>query len=305
VSAVRSTDEVLASECRECGKVVGASGVSTCDQCGEPLEFSCLPLDLHGKFRLVRRLGRGGMGVVYLAEDTSLNRAVALKTLPHCSKAAIERLQREARIMASLNHAHLASIYGFERWNDRPVLIAEYLEGGTLSTRASSRGGIATKDAVRWTLELCDGLDYLHQRELLHGDVKPSNLGFDLHDNAKLLDFGLAAPFRGDAAVAGDGGNLRWGTWLFTCPEAATRPPCPQFDLWSLALVLYELLAQRLPFGTESARRGGIPDIREYRADVPRELAGVLAAALHSDFERRPRSALEFSLWLNQARPIV
>ena len=155
-------------------------------------------------------------------------------------------------------------------------------------------------------LELCDGLHHLHNHGLLHGDIKPSNIGFDAADTAKFLDFGLTNAFEARASARIDDAAplpMRWGTLRYACPEAAHRPACPQFDLWSLALVLYEAISG------ESGQPGlarplALADIREYRADVPKELADVFRNALHREFDRRPRSALELSLWLNGARPV-
>jgi hypothetical protein len=302
-AAPRDVD-LAAFECRACGVMSAASGPSQCAHCGEPLELSCLPLNLHGKFRVVRRLGQGGMGIVYLAVDVALNRPVALKTLPYASRAAEQRLQGEARTMARLTHANLASIYGYDKWNDRPLLIAEYLEKGTLSARLADRRPLVA-EVVGWGVDLCDGLQCLHEHALLHGDIKPSNIGFDRAGTPKLLDFGLTEAFSADARVRHrDVSGARWGTRRYACPEAAATAPCPQFDLWSLAVVLYEAIAGAWPFPGEVAPPRAVPDIREYRREVPNELANVLANALHLDIERRARSAVEFSLWLHHAQPV-
>jgi Protein kinase domain/GAF domain len=298
--------DLPAFECRDCGLLSIGTGPSQCGRCGEPMELSCLPLNLHGKFRLERRLGQGGMGIVYLAVDTDLNRQVALKTLPFASIAAEQRLREEARTMARLKHQNLASIYGVEKWLDRPLLVVEYLENGTLAALLNGSRPTSAQ-VVKWGIDLCDGLQFLHEHALVHGDIKPSNIGFDRTGTSKLLDFGLTQTFcanphapHGEAAIS----SARWGTRQYACPEATATAPCPQFDLWSLALVLYEALAGERPIPSGAAASRAVPDIRRYRREVPRELADVFANALHLDIERRPRSAIEFNLWLQQVRPV-
>jgi GAF domain-containing protein len=296
-----------AFECRACGRLTAARAPSICVHCGEPLELSYLPLHLHGKFRLERRLGQGGMGIVYRATDVMLRRPVALKTLPQTCAAAEHRLRAEARTMARLMHPNLAAIYGYEVWQGRSVLVVEYLEQGTLSA-ALQAATPSIGEVVTWVRDVCGGLQYLHDRQVLHGDIKPSNIGFDRHGIPKLLDFGLVGAFsQTDQLREGhDDADTtpRWGTRRYLCPDVATASPCPQFDLWSLALVMYEALAGTWPFGSRTIAPRVIPDIRTFRPSVPHELARVLTNALHLDMHRRPSSVLEFSLWLDQARPI-
>ena len=298
-------DDGLAFECRSCGSVTAAGHGSVCMACGDPLELSCLPKTLNGKFRIDRRLGEGGMGVVYAAIDLALNRCVAVKTLPFASAGAEQRLRNEAQTMAKLAHPNLAAIYGFETWDGRPLLVAEFLERGTLAARLATNA-VSVDQLLTWGIELCDGLTCLHRHGLLHGDIKPSNIGFDAADAAKFLDFGLTDAFDSTPSQrVGDETDVpRWGTRRYWCPEATSRAPCPQFDLWSLALVLYEALAGRR-FEAQLTRPLVPPDVRRYRADVPDELARVLGNALHREFDRRPRSAVELGLWLSGARPVA
>lgn len=305
--------EQLALECGRCGALYPAGASALCETCGEPLELSVVPFTLSDAFQLRRRIGRGGMGLVYLAVDAALGRTVAVKTLPYVAEAGSHRLRREARAMATVSHPNLATIYAYETWKGRPLLIVEYLEGGTLAERLHD-GPRAISDVVGWGLQLCDGLASLHRRGLLHGDIKPSNIGFDRHGVPKLLDFGLsdvlaAAPATHDTTGSAASHRVeRFGTPAYRCPHAEELNACPQLDLWGLAAVLYESIAGVRAFDVAVPRTASaavVPDIRTFRAEVPEALALFFTRALHSDVEARPSSALEFSLWLNEARPIL
>jgi serine/threonine-protein kinase len=280
---------------------------------------AALPLVTAGKFRLERQLGSGGMGVVYLATDLVLRRRVALKTLPRVSDALAVRLQREARALASVLHPNLALIYGAEQWRGSPVLIVEYLEGGTVLDNLR-RGPFSMDEALGLGIRIADVLDRLHGAGILHRDVKPSNIGYTLAGVPKLLDLGLAAAFdpargaegagaqaarriptlHGEYAVTSDSRHL--GTLRYMSPEAIQgQTPRPSFDLWALGLVLYEVVAGRSPFAEVAAdevlhriSRAEFPDIRAVRPDCPSGVADFLGRALALDPGRRPSTAREF-----------
>jgi serine/threonine-protein kinase len=199
-------------------------------------------------------------------------------------------------------------------WMGRPLLIVEFLEGGTLADRVNG-GPQAISDVVDWGLQLCAGLTCLHRRGLLHGDIKPSNIGFDRSGVPKLLDFGLSDVLAGEPAARDDAAGLaagpvgeRFGTPAYRCPHTEEFAARPQLDLWGLASILYESIAAVRVFDVAVPRTGSVavvPDIRTFRLEVPEALAMFFSRALHSDVETRPASALEFSLWLNEARPIL
>ena len=288
--------------------------------CGMATTVAALPLFVHGKFRLERLVGAGGMGVVYLAVDMVLDRQVAIKTLPSLRSESAERLHREARTMASVLHPNLALIYGTEQWRGTPMLVVEYLDGGTLRDWIR-RGPVSYTEAIDLGIVLADVLDRVHASGVLHRDVKPSNIGYTSDRRPKLLDFGLALldrtredrprPVRlsGRATEAllqsvdpeatvtvGDG---LVGTPLYLAPEAlAGCTPQPSFDLWGLALVLYEAIAGRHLFAADhvgtvlaAAGRAGVPDIRDYRPTCPFGLVEFLRDALSPNIGRRPESA--------------
>ena len=288
--------------------------------CGTATTIAASPLLVQGKFRLERLVGAGGMGVVYLAVDMLLDRKVAIKTLPSLRSTAAERLHREARTMARVLHPNLALIYGTEQWRGTPMLIVEYLDGGTLRDWIR-RGPVPYVEAMDLGIVLADVLDHVHASGVLHRDVKPSNIGYTSDRRPKLLDFGLAlldqaqdsrrsaeplSDWATDALLESMDpgatvtvGERLVGTPLYLAPEAlAGSMPQPSFDLWGLALVLYEAIAGCHPFAADdmrtvlaAAERAGVPDIRNYRPTCPLGLASFLRDALSPSIARRPESA--------------
>ena len=159
--------------------------------CGGAWSWAALPHVVADRFALDARLGSGGMGVVYRATDTVLNRVVAIKTLPKLSAAAADRLIVEARAMAALSHPHIAVLYGTDTWRETPLLLMEYLAGGTLAARIRS-ARLDGRAGLRLAATLAGALQYLHVSGWYHGDIKPSNIGFTEQGAPKFLDFGLS-----------------------------------------------------------------------------------------------------------------
>ncbi len=303
--------EEPAGECRRCGHVaLRAEGLCACRRLLAP---AAIPYELAGKFRLDRVLGEGGMGVVYRATDLALGRQVALKTLPRLGSEALQRLRREARSMAGFLHPNLALIFGAETWRGVPILVVEYLAGGSLASRLGEP--MATREVLRLGMDLAGALEAMHDKGLLHRDVKPSNIGFTGGGVPKLLDFGLArlhaeahfevpVPDPGLSGIADEKLRLTLtgqvvGTPLYMAPEALGGAlPSPAHDLWSLHLVLWEALAGRHPFAGMSLEaavhrmaREEIPDIRTARPDCPAEISRLLVRALHLNAHHRPATA--------------
>ena len=290
-----------AAWCPRCGDVHGPE-VRRC-ACGGATNTADLPLFVNGKFRLHRRLGTGSTGVVYLATDLALGRRVALKTQQPLRRDLAERLRREARAMAAVRHRHLATIFGAEEWHDVPLLVVEYLEGGTLAD-ALARGPRPLPDVLQMGIALADVLDRMHGAGLLHRDVKPSNIGFTADGEPRLLDFGLAAVLDAPSATraptsARPDAQPVVGTPLYLSPEAlAGAPPAGSFDLWSLHVVIYEALAGRHPWRGQpvpdvvwGTPRTALPDVRALRPECPAAVAAYLVEALALDPRRRPDSA--------------
>lgn len=181
-------DVAEAAECERCGNV--ESSTATICACGGALRPS-LPATLAGRYRLVRRLGAGASAVTYLAIDMELDRQVAIKALPPVNLRSVALFRHEARVMASLDHAALATLYGTEFWQGRPLLLMEYLPGGTLGQRLS-RGPLSSDEWWRLAMSVIDGVQYLHGRNVTHGDIAPRNIAYSATQVPKLIDFGLA-----------------------------------------------------------------------------------------------------------------
>ncbi len=182
-------DDEPAALCPRCRTLL-PTGTGTCE-CGTAAVTAALPMMVRGKFRVLRLIGSGGMGVVYLAIDVALDRKVAIKTLPRLTPDRVVRLRREARAMAAVPHPNLAMIFGVESWRGAPLLVVEYLEAGTLADRQPQER-LSPDDAVALGIVLADVLDQLHASGVLHRDIKPSNIGYTREGVPKLLDFGIA-----------------------------------------------------------------------------------------------------------------
>ena len=236
--------EAPAGECPACGCVAGTDEPPGCD-CGTAYVEAAAPRFLADKFRLDRRLGGSGTRSVYLARDLGLDRDVALKTL--ASAMRLPGLKPEARAMARVTHPAVAQILAVESWRDRPFLVVEFLPGGTLADRLRA-GPLPASQTVDVVTDIAEGLAALHRAGYVHGDVKPSNIGFTADGLPKLLDFGLAR-LANDPIVAG-------GTLRYLSPEVLEgRPADEADDVWSLCVVLYEMVSGEHPFaggGTEA-----------------------------------------------------
>ncbi len=314
-----------AGECAACGRVVPRPG-GECT-CGGTLVPAAIPVLLAGKFRLQRVLGEGGMGRVYLAVDETLDRRVALKTLPRMASDPLLRLRREARAMAALDHPRLATLYGVETWRGVLVLVVEYLAGGTLAARLYGGGDPAplpASEVLELGIKLLDGLGAMHAAGYLHRDIKPSNVGFTAAGEPKLLDFGLARLIEeaglpmedaagmaatdgvppGEAGVAGPRAALTRtghavGTPLYMSPETlAGAPPAVAQDLWSLHVLLWETLAGRHPAAHARTPKElrhlwdrRTPDLAAARPDCPEILIAVVQRGLDPNLHRRPTTA--------------
>ena len=289
-----ASDASPAEECRKCGCVVQAGEAPGCG-CGSAYAESQVPKLLAGKFRLTRRLGAGGMGAAYLARDLRLQRNVAVKVLTRLS--APGPLKSEAWAMAELAHPAVAQIYTIEWWRDRTFLVAEYLAGGTLADRLR-RGPIKEREAVSIAGALADALAALHDAGYLHGDVKPSNIGFTAAGSPKLLDFGLARE-PNDAAVVG-------GTLRYASPEVLSGCPAAEADdVWSLAVVLYEMVSRHHPFARPGAHADEVAQhIRRRRVRIhgpqpdpawESTMAAFASAVLSAPRPVRPPTARDFA----------
>lgn len=218
-----------------------------------------------GPYEIVSPLGTGGMGEVYRARDSKLGRSVAIKVLPPDvaqDPEKLDRFQREAKVLASLNHPNIASIYGFED-SDKPGLVMELVEGPTLADRILP-GPVPVEDALNIAKQVCDALEYAHDRGVVHRDVKPANIKLSSDGAVKLLDFGLAKALENAGANTdisssptfthlGTQAGMILGTAAYMSPEQAKgRTIDRRSDIWSFGCVLFEMLTGKMVFSGET-----------------------------------------------------
>lgn len=249
-------------------------------------------------YRIIERIGAGGMGEVYVAEDTKLGRQVALKFLPpHLAQDEAVRLRfsREARAVAKLNHPHIVTIHEVSEYQGRPFFVMEHIEGRSLYQYA--RGEALPIDAIiEFAIQICQGLGEAHRRGIVHRDIKSANISVDANNRIRLLDFGLAVG-PDDEKLTKSGSTL--GTVQYMSPEQVSgREIDTRSDLFSLGIVLYELIAGRTPFRRENegATLRAIMDdsaepLRRYKADIPDKLQDIVSKLLEKDKELRYQSA--------------
>ncbi|HEX2464592.1 MAG TPA: serine/threonine-protein kinase, partial [Thermoanaerobaculia bacterium] len=218
-----------------------------------------------GTYTIVEKLGEGGMGVVYRATDSRLHRDVALKFIPEAmakDPQIMGRFEREAQVLASLNHPNIASIYGLEENAGQRALVMELAHGEELATRIA-RGKIPLEEALRIALAIAEALEAAHDKGIIHRDLKPANLKLGAPDESgggrlKILDFGLAKALQGELgsassvdltrsptlSVAATQAGMILGTASYMSPEQARALTADRrADIWSFGVILYEMLA--------------------------------------------------------------
>lgn len=256
-------------------------------------------------------IGEGGMGVVFAGTHRTLGRNVAIKQLPwdvlnHA--ASSELFDREARVLASLDHPHIVPVYDYVRTGREHLLVMERLDGGTVHSRFHG-DGVSGEQACAIGLAMLAGLHAAHRAGVLHLDVKPRNLLFTLQGVVKVADFGIARVISEGATLVTHGGEIL-GTPAYIAPEQAMgNALSPAADVYAAGTVLYELLARELPFDNT---RGAISMMRQHMftdpkpiSGVPTPIAGVIMRALARELDARYREAESFAADLAGAATAV
>ena len=267
-----------------------------------------------GSFEITEMIGRGGMGVVYLAHDTKLERSVAIKSMPANladESTARTRFRREARLLASLNHPNVAVIYEIiEQAEGAGYLILEYVPGQTLAERITE-GPLRLDEALTIAFQIAEAMAAAHEHGVIHRDLKPGNIKITPEGRVKVLDFGLAkAPVSEDKAgdiTATQAGRVV-GTPAYMSPEQARGKDADQrTDIWSFGCIMYQMLTGRLPFEGETAT-DTLAQIIEREPDwgvlpqtTPASIRDLLRRCLEKDAERRPGDIADAVAEINEA----
>ncbi len=269
-------------------------------------------------YQVLEKLGAGGMGEVYKARDTRLGREVAIKVLPEGFARDPERLarfEREARLLASLNHPNIAAIYGFEHVEGIPFLVLEYVPGEIL------KGPLPLEETAAIARQVTEALEHAHDKAIVHRDLKPANIKITPQGKVKVLDFGLAKAFLDEReptggpqsptlSLAATRAGVILGTAAYLSPEQARgRGVDRRTDIWAFGCVLYEMLAgkQAFPAETISDAIAGIlarePDWSALPAATPERVRELLRRCLEKDLERRLRHIDDARFQLEEAEP--
>jgi serine/threonine-protein kinase len=251
-------------------------------------------------YRIIEKIGAGGMGEVYLAEDTELNRKVALKFLPPhlCQDEDCRaRFKREAQTAAVLEHPNIVTIHEVSEHQGRPYIVMQYMEGQSL--RDLMKGKELSLDRIiDLAIQICDGLGAANDRKIVHRDIKPSNIVIDAYGRPRILDFGLAA-VQSEKHLTRTGSTL--GTVRYMSPEQAEGKDIDhRSDLFSLGIVLYEMITGKMPFegNSEAAAMNSIlNDIPEplsrYKSNIPDKMQNIIDKALEKDMDTRYQTATD------------
>ncbi len=246
-------------------------------------------------FLVTGQAGRGGMGAVYRAQQTSTSRTVALKVLSRGSQTdagGLQQFRGEAEMVARLEHPRIVPLYDYGEYNGAPYLAMRFLSGGTVADLISA-GPIAPAQAVRWLGAVAEAIDYAHMQGVIHRDIKPSNMLLDEAKNAYLADFGIAG------ALQEVGEGMPTGSAAYMSPEQARGEPAgPGSDTYALAVSAFEMLTGRKPYVSETAlgtlvrhMQDPIPSAHAIYAPLPQAVDGALAHGMAKNPDERPESA--------------
>ena len=281
-----------------CGKCAGplksAEGISITKTLITRVESLQKGSTFAGRYKIIEELGRGGMGVVYKAEDTKLKRTVALKFLPpeltHISEVN-ERFMREAQAAAALDHPNICTVYEFDEAEETSFISMAYIEGQSLKKKTES-GPLELDEALRIATQIAEGLGEAHKKGVVHRDIKSANIIVTERGQAKIMDFGLAR-MTGGTLLTKEG--MAMGTIAYMSPEQARGEEVEhRTDIWSLGVVLYEIFSGQLPFKGEhdqsvvySILNEKPKPITDLRSEIPLSIGQVVSKALEKNPDER------------------
>jgi serine/threonine protein kinase len=256
------------------------------------------------RYELKEELGRGGMGIVYRALDLRLDREVALKRLPGNLRdhpKAIQLFVREAQACARLNHRNIVTIFDTDQEDDNFFITMELLQGYPLNVIRRKKGNLAPRDVLRIGIQVADGLQYAHTRQIVHRDIKTANLFFTTDKVVKIMDFGLAKMVE----EVRRGTTVMGGTPYYMAPEqSAGEEVDHRSDLYALGVTLYELVSGHVPFEDGDVayqhRHTAAPDPRVHVPEIPGALADLILQLLAKDRDQRCRDAAEVRTRLHE-----
>jgi eukaryotic-like serine/threonine-protein kinase len=275
-----------------------------------------------GSYEITGAIGAGGMGEVYQAHDTKLGRDVAIKVLPEAFAHDPERLsrfQREAKMLASLNHPNIATIHGLEHSNGTQYLVMELVPGETLRERSAREGPLPVEEALGICRQIAEALEAAHEKSIIHRDLKPANVKVTPEGKVKVLDFGLAKAFADDPtssnlsesptlSVAATMRGVILGTAAYMSPEQARgKTVDKRTDIWAFGCVLYELLTGKQAFEGETVTEilasvlKGEPDWQILPPATPAQIRGLLRRCLQKDKTLRLQAAGDARIEIQEA----
>ena len=272
-------------------------------------------------YKILEKIGQGGMGVVYRAQDTNLSRDVAIKVLPEQftqDPQRLARFEREAKLLASLNHPNIAAIHSFEHADDVHFLVLELVEGETLAERVA-KGPLPVEEALEVCRQIAEGVEAAHEKGVIHRDLKPANVKITPEGKVKILDFGLAKAFEGETPVTDISqsptlteemtrAGVILGTAAYMSPEQARgKAVDKRADIFAFGSVLYELLTGDRAFEGETVTETiaavlkSAPDWEKLPSDTPWRIKELLDDSLQKEVRDRPHDISHARIQIKKA----
>ncbi len=256
-------------------------------------------------YKIIKELGKGGMGIVYLAQDLLLNRKVAIKMLNPfliSDNEILERFKNEAKVQAQLIHPNIVTIFNFFEYDDNYFMVMEYVDGETLAQRIKKVGLLLPHKSIPIFLQILNAVSYTHKKGILHRDLKPSNILINKYDSIKVVDFGIAKLF-GDKGLSRIG--IKLGTISYMSPEQilGEKDIDKRSGIYSLGITFFEILTGHLPYQTETESdfnimqqivNNELPSVKKYYPYIPDRIEQSIRIATNKEREKRFQNCDEF-----------